>query len=896
MYSPLLEALEQGHTVVTGNNRLARTLRHAYDQHRLAAGDHAWQSPAILSWAAWQQTLWEASRLAGGRAAEHLALSSEAADFLWLRALQAAEADAAELPLTQLARQARSTWATLHDWQGQAADEWTGAGLSPDQQAFVRWSGEFRRLCAEQGAVDPERRLELLLNDVQQGLFDGLPELHMAGCDDLPPMRLAFLDALRTRGVSAVIHDGGGQAETQGVISGGPWPDAAEELLAAAGWARQQLDARPDAAIAVVVPDLAQRAAEVRRTFLDVFAPAWRTRGIPQQLPLNISYGYPLAETPLVHTALLVLGMLDGDCSFDALSLLLRSRWLRGGRDEAGARAAAELRCREDLGPEFSLRDARYVCERTAPAFAGTLEVLIEAAGDRRQRSATEWADWFVAVLKATGWPAREQLDSESWQTLKAWNEALGMYAGGAARLGSLARSEARGLLAQLLQQRLFQPEGPAQGVQVLGALEAAGHRFDKLWVTGMARELWPPAGKPDPFIPLPLQRRLGMPDSSSAVTLQYHAGVTQRLLKSAAEVVVSWPGQQDGEGLAASPLLGAFSARETDHHAVQVWNSESLGAAELETLEPDPPPPWQGAEPVRGGVSVLNRQAVSPLNAFIERRLGAAEIRLPVVGIDAMQRGNLIHRALELFYAEYPSSAAAAELTPEVRRAALRSGLEDAAGQLPGMHGRFMQALAEREIDLQLGRIEAFLEVDLARPSFEVVELETLHEVKLGPLALRLKLDRLDELADGARIVIDYKTGQVNRQNWNPAAPRDVQLPVYVSAVVPDAAAIAFAQIATRGIGYDGVGGEDLGIEGLRSPGNKQRVQVRYQASQSGELLESWEALRREWALVIEQLAAGFAQGDFRLDPRNPDSARGQFAVLSRLYDQGIGVWEDEA
>ena len=42
--------------------------------------------------------------------------------------------------------------------------------------------------------------------------------------------------------------------------------------------------------------------------------------------------------------------------------------------------------------------------------------------------------------------------------------------------------------------------------------------------------------------------------------------------------------------------------------------------------------------------------------------------------------------------------------------------------------------------------------------------EWEQLHEVRIGPLQRSLKLDRLDELADGSEIIIDYKTGTVNR------------------------------------------------------------------------------------------------------------------------------------
>jgi hypothetical protein len=52
---------------------------------------------------------------------------------------------------------------------------------------------------------------------------------------------------------------------------------------------------------------------------------------------------------------------------------------------------------------------------------------------------------------------------------------------------------------------------------------------------------------------------------------------------------------------------------------------------------------------------------------------------------------------------------------------------------------------------------------------------------------------------------------------------------------------------------------------------------------------------LRAAWGEVLLSLAEQFAAGDFRLDPRNPDSATGQFAVLSRIYDEGVGLYEDD-
>jgi RecB family exonuclease len=385
------------------------------------------------------------------------------------------------------------------------------------------------------------------------------------------------------------------------------------------------------------------------------------------------------------------------------------------------------------------------------------------------------------------------------------------------------------------------------------------------------------------------------MPDSSSARVLEYTRHITRRLLGSSVEAICSWPALQEGEELHPSPLVPVSAASTRQPGAAgELWNDSALAQAVLELLEQDPPPPFPHGATVRGGVSVLNLQAVSPLNAFIEKRLGAFEMRVPPVGINAMQRGNLTHRALEDLYRAHPSQAALAALASETRMTVLRESLQRGLKQLPGSREAFMQKLAALELEQQLDRLQRFLAIDLARPDFAVVSIEEPREVSFGPLNLRLKLDRLDRLPDGQMLVIDYKTGRVNRQAWNPRDPRDMQLPLYVTAVVPGAAAISFAQISVQGVGYDGVGSDAVAIAGIRSPGKRQTVQVRYQRPQTDDVIESWEELREIWADVLLGLAEAFAAGDYRLDPRNPQSATGQFAVLSRVFDAGLGVLED--
>ena len=62
----------------------------------------------------------------------------------------------------------------------------------------------------------------------------------------------------------------------------------------------------------------------------------------------------------------------------------------------------------------------------------------------------------------------------------------------------------------RLAAQTLFQPEAPDVPIQVLGVLESAGLEFDHLWVMGLTDEAWPIPARPNPFIPVALQRAAG--------------------------------------------------------------------------------------------------------------------------------------------------------------------------------------------------------------------------------------------------------------------------------------------------------------------------------------------------------------------------------------------------
>src|SRR5450631_2757406 len=74
------------------------------------------------------------------------------------------------------------------------------------------------------------------------------------------------------------------------------------------------------------------------------------------------------------------------------------------------------------------------------------------------------------------------------------------------------------------------------------------------------------------------------------------------------------------------------------------------------------------------------------------------------------------------------------------------------------------------------------------------------------------LRIDRIDRLGDGSRVIIDYKSGRPRRQDWLGERVAQPQLLAYLQAVEAPVSALASASLAPRAVGFKGIaarGGE---------------------------------------------------------------------------------------
>jgi len=817
----LFARLAEGHaariTVLTPNKRLARALTSEFDAFQARKGLSAWEAPDILPFSAFVARLWEdalyspMAQTSGEKLP--LLLTPAQEQRLWEEIL--AGSDLFAVP--QAAAQCREAWELIHAWR-------IGPGeSSEDALAFARWLGIYRKKTAAD--IDSARLPDLLSNYLKQITTPSL--LVAYAFDILPPQTREFLDRLEA--VHCVPQ------ETKGACTRVAFPSAGHEIEAAAKWARACLE-EGRARIGVVVPGLAQRRSEVARVF---------SRVMGSRLPFNVSLGEPLPAYPLVDFALTLIGFSHGEIAFSKASHLIRSPFLGGAAGEMAARARLDARLRRNFAPSVSLPKLVASVE-ACPGLRRLLERVLLVSREARPQTPGGWARRFSALLDAAGFPGERALDSGEFQARAKWHEALGEFAKLERVSSQMAFPLAFSTLRQLCDQTLFQPESPDAPIQVLGVLESAGLRFDCLWLSGLTDEAWPLAARPNPFIPIALQKKAGIPQASAEASLERNRRLTAEWKSAAHEVVFSHAAREKDRDLAPSPLILDVPQSPLPIPDYPRYRDLLFRARKLQPFEDSRAPPVAPGK-VQGGTRVLADQAACPFRAFAAHRLGARALEEPAPGPDARERGKLVHSLMASLWRSLKNSRALeGDLEPAIARAAAEAVKES------GLEGRLAEL--ERERLARLAR--EWLELEKRRAPFEVAATEEKKTLSVAGLEFAGRIDRIDRLAGGrnapGHALIDYKTGgNPGTRHWQGPRPDDPQLPLYAGAAPGDLGAVAFARVRTGAMRFVGFSRTGDQLPGVNVPG------------------KPWQELLAEWKRDAEALGAAFAAGDARVDPK---------------------------
>lgn len=884
---PALEIFAQlppGGLLLTPNNRLRNRCQQVFAAQQSPGA--CWLPPPVESLRGWLDKLWFQLQQRNWQPALQQVLNREQRQLLWQRALDES-LERQLLNSQQLCRDADSALAQLLQWQLISDLSQIDEALTPllEQFALSMRSDELP-LCAmikafaielqAHSAITPDQRDQLILRAFQEGVLEPLPQIDTAGFAQISPLAKALIHA----GAATVFERPG--LTQQSELSVAACANLEEELYQAALWAGQKLAENPGHSVGIVVNNLGQCRAQVEAVFSRVLEPQYLDPQQPRYtLPFNFSAGTPLAQTPVGSAALQLLSLLQDEWDYPQLQNILFSPFW-GDDSETWLRSALFRRLQKLELRRIDGATLRYWAERTAellhlesPQLPRQLEQMAERARRWQRAPAEIWAARYSETLKAMGWPGTRNPDSQEYQQLMQWESILEEFAALSACGGNLTLTQALQLLRQIASRTPFQAETRDGPLQILGVLEAGGLAFDHLRLVGFGQQQWPPAPAPNPLLPIQWQKHWKMPRASAERELELARELTADLRNASGDIVISYTCEEDGVQQGLSSLFE--SPQKAEHFpegALHNHYKQLAQASLLEKVEDKKLPPLTPAEceRVRGGASVLKAQALSPLNAQLRFRLGASGFTQPDIGLGPAERGNVVHQVLAEFWQQCGTLAQLQAMDDEQRQAQIERAVERSLGSVRKKYNHLPIGFWAMEKQRLERLLQQWLSVEMDRPNFSVEKVEWEQAVEIGGLHFNLRLDRLDQLANGEQLVIDYKTGVPSIRDWLTQRIREPQLPLY-ALFQPDAHAIAFGQVRNGDCKWNGCGDLEHPITGIKAVGDTEKE------SPYG----TWSNLVEHWRYSLESLATEYRSGVATLAFDRPTDNNSELWPLNR-------------
>ena len=832
---------------ITPNNRLQKARTEFLVRQEMSANQKVVaDAPNVMSLSTFIKWAWEQAQIFGYPAALNNVLITQEQTFLsWVDIIKNDKSLITIMPPTELANGAVRAYKHLKLWKLSETD------FIPDSDESIRfqqWATQFTSNM--KGKVTEEEAIGIIIDAISDKVIPMPEHISLWAFDEVPPLFQALFEAISQCTTLQYCSEERPPATCYQTASF----DNDTQLKNMAAWAYNTYEMEPSSTIAIVVPDLVAKRQLLINALDEAFEPQVILPNTPDYVqPYNVSAGTPMSSQPIIMLAKKILTVGAASTDVATLRSIVMSPFIGNSESESGKRALFDLTLQE-VPTELSLSQMVSL-ERCPPKLMASVKQFLKIMNDAPERDTVgNWLKRFESALFAIGWPGERLPNSKEYQALKQHNELLHRLCSHY-NTDTVTRDTAIYYYHLALSNTLYAAESKDCPIQVLGVLEAAGLTFDYIYILDMYDTVWPAKATPTPFLPELLQIEHGMPHSDASRELEFAKVLDNRFKRSCNSLIYSYCNTEKERKL--TPSIFAVG----EHLSGNVFKVNELNHIDLlykqipvKVLQDDMVP--LETEVATGGVSLLEDEARCPFSAFVKHRLKVAEMPVVRMGFSPQQRGIILHEVLEYFWEDMKTHEALVQLTQEERAQKVLQSIERAFSAFTTKED-ISSTLIEMEVQLLSKVIDKWLDIEVQRPAFIVEELEQKKLVTIGPLTIRIRIDRKDRLIDNDRVVfIDYKSGSAIANKLDHAAGlTDVQLPIS-ALTAENVDTVAYASLKT---------GEEL-YSGLADPtsSNVSRDKHTLIKAASGSMSEQIE----QWKVRLETLAEQYAEGVVTLTP----------------------------
>ncbi len=684
---------------------------------------------------------------------------------------------------------------------------------------LIKWISEFEKFKTENNCIDTTDLFSSVYKSLESNIKIG--NYYAYGFKQRTPEQNKLFEILECQSLNSRSLENNIQALS--------FIDQETELESIAKWAKEVSLKNPNSQIGVVIPNLSQLQHLVKSTFDQKFdASLLETH----HKPYNISLGMSLCQYPLIQHLLSIVKIssqiIKGNIELEMLMKTVTSPYIKGALNESNSRALLVNRIL-GLGCEEATTQKVLKLMKDCPVLIQIVNAL-RSLKINKKIALEDSLDSINLLLLTWGFTSDRSLSSSEYQLFEKYqNESLILN-----RLSNFYKKvslfDAIKILNTHLNSVIFQPKSGTANIHILGALEAEGLYFDHAWVSSMTSNFIPGKIKMPLFIPQKTSIEYKLPNSNFLLVTE-DAKVTLKALNNLSpETTYSYAKLMQNREELPSPYI-----EFKDYLEISFIKNSSR---ELIYIDDYKAPKIQELT-IKKGVKTLQNQMSCAFRGFAGR-LNIADFEAPHIGLSRLQQGNLIHKILETFFNEIKSGASLLKLTELELDNLIEKHTESATQNLPKSNFKLNEKIRLVKI------IRQHIDLEKQRSDFEVIKTESTSEVNINGLKFSTRIDRMDRLANGDSLIIDYKTGKDVKVSQMTGDPIDqAQLPIY--AVTNSVDGVAFATINSN----------DCQFKAITK--NKSELPLTKQAINR---MPEWDKQITEWTSILNSASKQFQNG----------------------------------
>ena len=845
----IIKEIESGSLILTATSRLAVKVRESWAQYQQEQGNSIWIEPEIFPIEHWINETWLRCCDDGTIEISNGAIISKPAEYLiWEEVIKN------ESIPTSYSGLARDSYNIMQRW------EIPHEKLKNDAPLFYRWISDFNLALRKYNYITEADSANDLLEAFQAGTLVPIEGITTLGFDEIPPLYANLLGAA-TKNITHEPTLSSYKKRKLSAAHRAQFFDGNQEIRAAARWAFQLQKKYPDHRIGIITPTSYPSKNTLERILKEELDPeSLNLNGPIQSFSFNISSGIALNDTPIISSALLLLSLNFNRLPLEDLCRLLNSPFW-GNCTTLLSRAITEKNLRKvaltHISQDQFIRQLESsekftVIADDIPSDSFCCQGAVnQTKGMAQKNTFSDWLAVFKDQLDMLGWPGTRKLNSTEFRQHQQWQKVLEIFASLDQFKLIVTLQDALKQLLQVTKKYNFQSGIGDAPIQVLGLLESNGLQFDHLWIAGMNSTSWPNSTSPNSLLPLDLQREYKTPKVLPEDQLELAKNQLNRLRISSNNIICSFSETNGAHSCEISPLISKLTELNADNLNIKhslttssIYRQQSI--VKLQKIKCENGPSINlSNETIFGGSGIIKDQASCPFNAFAIHRLGAREVGTPSLGLSAMDRGIIIHECMEAFWQQIFTHAKLISLSEkelnETIKHAISKSLINWRKKRPDIFRPNFISLEVKRVSLLMLK---WLNLEMERSPFSILSLEESTDVVLAGLPLTLKIDRIDKLESGGKIILDYKTGKVTTTNWYGDRPLEPQVPLYAVLASKKPIGVAFGQINVSRQRFVGL-----------TQMSKVLPDVKAQES-------IWDDILKQWTNSLEYIGREFLEG----------------------------------